>query len=133
MKIPQALVDELVAHAREEAPNECCGWVGARDGVATTVYRARNAYASPLRYQIAEEDTLRIYEEMDAAGEVVGATYHSHTRSLPIPSQTDVNEANPLLGDALYIIVGVMDSEPDVRAYRIERQQGHTPAELEIV
>ena len=132
MKLPQHVLDALVAHAREEAPNECCGWVGARDGVATTVYRARNKFASPLRYEIAEEDTHRIYLEMDEAGEEVGATYHSHTRSLPIPSQTDVNAANPLLGDALYIIVGVKDPEPDVRAFHIERGVGFTPADLVV-
>jgi [CysO sulfur-carrier protein]-S-L-cysteine hydrolase len=132
VRISRALLDELVAHARDEAPNECCGWIGARDGAATTVYRARNKFASPLRYEIAEEDTLRIFDAIDAAGEEIGATYHSHTRSAPVPSQTDVNQANPLLGSALYLIVGVADSEPDVRAYAIERASGFTPAELTV-
>jgi proteasome lid subunit RPN8/RPN11 len=132
VRLPQPLFDELVAHAREEAPNECCGWIGAKDGVATTLYRARNTFASPLRYEIDAGDTHRIFLAIDEAGEDVGATYHSHTRSLPIPSQTDVNAANPLLGDALYIIVGVKDPEPDVRAFRIERGAGFSPADLDI-
>lgn len=130
MRISQALLEELVAHAREEAPAECCGWIGGRDGTATTIYRARNEYASPLRYRIAEADTARIFDQIDAAGEDVVGTYHSHTRSDPIPSQTDVNEANPLLGDVDYVIVGVQGAEPDVRAWRIEHRKGFTPGEL---
>ena len=133
MRIPQSLLDELVAHARDEAPDECCGWIGARDGVATTVYRARNKFASPFRYEIAEEDTARIFEEIDEAGEEVGATYHSHTRSDPIPSETDVNAANPLLAHTLYLIVGVKDPDSaDVRAYRIRPRQGYDEAELQL-
>ena len=52
MRISRALIDELVAHAREDMPNECCGMVGGADGEARTVYRAENAEASPLRYSI---------------------------------------------------------------------------------
>ena len=47
MRIFQTMLDEIVAHAREEAPNECCGMIGARDGGAASLYRARNAEASP--------------------------------------------------------------------------------------
>ena len=60
MRIPRQIYDELLAHAREEAPNECCGMIGGADGVATTVYRARNAEASPLRYNLDPQDQFRI-------------------------------------------------------------------------
>ena len=130
MRIPQALIDQLVAHAREEAPNECCGWIGARDGVATTVYRARNEFSSPLRYRIHAEDTKDIFFAMDEAGEEALAAYHSHTRSAPIPSETDVNEAHPWVEN--YLIVGVSDAEAEVRAYRLERGSGFTPIELGV-
>ena len=117
MRIARDLYDEILAHAREDAPNECCGMIAARDGEAVRVYRAVNAAASPLRYEIDPQDQYRIEMEIEDAGLDLGAIYHSHTRSEPYPSQTDVNLAfHP---HAMYVIVGVAGEEPDVRAYRI--------------
>jgi [CysO sulfur-carrier protein]-S-L-cysteine hydrolase len=118
MRIPRSLVEEVVTHARDEAPNECCGMISARDGEAVAVHRARNAQASPLRYEIDGRDQLRILEQIDREGLQLGAIYHSHTRSDPVPSQTDINLAR-LWPDPLYVIVGVAGEEDDVRAFRI--------------
>jgi proteasome lid subunit RPN8/RPN11 len=117
VRIARELVDEIVAHAREEAPNECCGMVAAEDGRAVRVYRATNAAASPLRYEIEPRDQYRIEMAIEDAGMELGAIYHSHTRSDPYPSQTDVNLAfHP---HALYLIVGLVGDHPELRAYRI--------------
>ena len=117
MRISRALLDQIVAHARAEAPNECCGMVASEDGRAVEVYPAVNAAASPLRYEIDPADQYRIGMTIEDAGRDLGAIYHSHTRSEPYPSQTDVNLAfHP---DALYVIVGLASAEADVRAYRI--------------
>jgi proteasome lid subunit RPN8/RPN11 len=111
------MLDQVVAHALEDAPNECCGMIAAEDGRAVRVYRAENAAASPLRYEIEPRAQYRIEMEIDGSGLEIGAIYHSHTRSEPYPSQTDVNLAfHP---DALYVIVGVAGDEPEVRAFRI--------------
>src|SRR5512147_2470754 len=93
MKLSKDQIDELIAHAREEDPNECCGMIGARDGRATTIYRASNAEASPLRYNLDPTDQFRIMSEMEERGEDLGAIYHSHTKSPAYPSQTDINLA----------------------------------------
>ena len=112
------MLDQIVAQARAEAPNECCGIIGARDGGAVTVFPVRNAAASPLRYEMDPKDQLRVFEALDDAGLDVGAIYHSHTRSDPLPSQTDINLA--FYPDALYVILGVKDADrDDVRAWRI--------------
>jgi proteasome lid subunit RPN8/RPN11 len=121
MRIAKELYDEIVAHARTEAPNECCGMVASRDGHAARVYRATNVAASPLRYEIDGGEQFRIQMEIDDAGLDLGAIYHSHTRSEPYPSQTDINLA--FYPEALYVIVGLADSEPDVRAYSIRDGQ----------
>jgi [CysO sulfur-carrier protein]-S-L-cysteine hydrolase len=118
MRISRSMVEEVVAHAREEAPNECCGMIAARDGEAVAVHRARNAQASPLRYEIDGRDQFRILDALEREGLDLGAIYHSHTRSAPIPSQTDINLAR-LWPDPLYVIVGVAEEEPDVRAFHI--------------
>jgi len=121
VRISRQLLDEIVAHAREEAPNECCGMIAAADGRAVRVFRAVNAAASPLRYEVEPRDQFRIEMAIDDAGWDLGAIYHSHTRSAPYPSQTDINLAfHP---DSLYVIVGIAGGEPDVRAYRIVEGQ----------
>ena len=123
MRITREMLDEIAAHAREEAPNECCGMIGARDGAATSLYRARNAEASPLRYVVHPQDQFRIMERMDEHGEQLGAIYHSHTKSPAYPSQTDINLAEGW-PDPLYVICSIADAEaPDVRAFAI-RQGG---------
>ncbi|MEJ7892238.1 MAG: M67 family metallopeptidase [Solirubrobacteraceae bacterium] len=130
MRIPRALYDELIAHALEEAPNECVGMIAAREDEAVEVHRARNAAASPLRYEIDGMEQYRLQTAIEDAGLDLGAIYHSHTRSDPYPSQTDVNLA--FYPDSLCVIVGIKDRDaPDVRAYTIVDER-IAEAELEI-
>ena len=129
MRVAKDLYEEMIAHAREDAPNECCGMVASRDGEAVRVYRATNAAASPLRYEIDGAEQYRIQMDIDNAGLDLGAIYHSHTRTEPYPSQTDVNLA--FYPDALYIIVGLAQPDPDVRAFTIRDGQ-IIEAELEV-
>ena len=138
MKISRALYDELIAHARADAPNECCGMIASRDGEAVAVHRARNLAASPLRYEVHPQDLHRILDAIDGDGLELGAIYHSHTRSDPVPSQTDLNLARwgdsgePKFPGTLYIIVGVKGEEDDVRAWEIGAD-GHEQRELEVL
>jgi proteasome lid subunit RPN8/RPN11 len=134
LRISRRLYDEIVTHALEDAPDECCGIVASVDGEAVAVYRARNALASPLRYEMDASDQVRIQEEIDAQHWDYGAIYHSHVRSAPIPSQTDINmafipEVGPLWPGSIYIIVGIAGDQPDVRAWRIE---SNTPEEVAL-
>jgi proteasome lid subunit RPN8/RPN11 len=119
MRIAQSLIDEMVAHAREDLPNECCGMVGGKGDVATSVYRAENEFASPLRFGVASGDLFRITQtEMPDRDEELVAIYHSHTATPAFPSQTDVNMAEKSWPDAVWIIVSLENpDEPDVKGY----------------
>lgn len=121
MRIGRDLYDEMIEHAREQAPNECCGMLGSRDGRVVKLYRATNAAASPLRYEIDGADQYRIQMEIDDSELELGAIYHSHTRTEPYPSQTDINLA--FYPQALYVIVGLAGAEPEVRAFWIRSGQ----------
>lgn len=106
--------DELVTHAREEAPNECCGYLGATDGVVDQVVRAGNERSSPYGYEL-DPRSLLAANTLDDDGHGV-AIYHSHPRSPAEPSQTDINLAT--YPHWTYVIVS-LDGEPSVRAWRI--------------
>ncbi len=121
MRIARELYDEIVAHARADAPNECCGMIATRDGEAVKIYPAANAAASPLRYEIDGAEQYRIQMAIDDAGLDLGAIYHSHTRSDPYPSQTDINLA--FYPDSVYLIVGVAKEQAEVRAFEIRDGQ----------
>jgi proteasome lid subunit RPN8/RPN11 len=121
MKLTKGQIDELIAHAREEDPNECCGLIGGSDGEATTLYKARNAEASPLRYNLDPADQFRIMTAMEEKGEDLVAIYHSHTKSPAYPSQTDINLA--AYPDAMTVIVSLKEGEEPVRAYLIRDSQ----------
>jgi len=117
MRISQGLVDEMVAHAREDLPNECCGMVGGRDGEATVVVRVANAAASPLRYEMDPQEQYDALKAIEDGGGELLAIYHSHTKSAAYPSQTDVNQA-VAWPEQVYVIVSLRDAEaPDVKAY----------------
>jgi [CysO sulfur-carrier protein]-S-L-cysteine hydrolase len=120
VRIARELYEQIVAHARAEAPNECCGVVAINgDDGARDVFPARNKFASPLRFEIDERDLIRIWTAIDERDLELGAIYHSHTRTSPEPSQTDINGAAQWPG-ALWIIVGLAGEEPDVRTWAIE-------------
>ncbi|MEX0992981.1 MAG: M67 family metallopeptidase [Solirubrobacterales bacterium] len=120
MVLPAEMIEEIVHHAREQAPNECCGIIATRDGAATKLYRATNSEASPFRFVIDSRDQLRVTSDIEDNGWELGAIYHSHTRSAAYPSQTDVNFAVAWPGVA-WVIVSLEDpEEPSVKAFMID-------------
>lgn len=121
MRISPDLIDAVVAHAREEAPNECCGMIAADDGRAVDVVRATNAAASPLRFEIDGQELHDLLTAIEAEHEL-GGIYHSHTRSAPYPSQTDINFARFWPG-LVWLIVGLAGEEAEVRAFRIDESR----------
>ena len=121
LTLPRDFIDEMVAHAREDAPDECCGIIAGKDGTAVKLFRAKNAEASPYRYSVDPQDLFRIHREADENGWDFLAIYHSHTASEAYPSPTDVRLA--FWPESYYILVSLMDAQPAVRAFRIEDER----------
>jgi len=137
VKIAAELLAEIVAHAQEIPKIECCGVVavaaaGAGDAsakTATRVYRAENIHASALKFEIDPIELLKLNNAIDDEGWEIGAIYHSHVRSAPYPSQTDIGFAASWPG-VEWIIVGLASGEqPDVRSYLID---GAEVSEVEL-
>lgn len=126
MQIDSELLEQVIAHAREEAPNECCGVLAVELGPpvrAVRAYRALNTAASPLRFEIDGREVLSLIERIEGEGLELGAIYHSHTRTAPYPSQTDINFAAHWPG-VEWLIVGLSaDEAPQARSYLIDDGQ----------
>jgi proteasome lid subunit RPN8/RPN11 len=111
----QAHWDAMGAHALEEAPNECCGYLRAHDGAVEEVFRSRSVRKSRYAYELDPQSLLRA-NDLDEEGFEVGV-YHSHPRSPAEPSQTDVNLAR--YPHWTYLIVSLQAADPHIRAWRI--------------
>jgi [CysO sulfur-carrier protein]-S-L-cysteine hydrolase len=117
LSLPEALRDEIVAHARAGLPNEACGILGGREGEATSFHPTRNEDESPYRYSVHRDDLVRVWAELDDADDEIVGIYHSHTRSAPYPSRTDVELAT--WPEAAYVIVALRQGPPELAAFRL--------------
>ena len=141
-RIPRAIYDEMVAHAREDLPNEACGMVHARDGVPIEVHRVRNVAASPYRYEMDPLRMMKLETQRDDTGETLFAIYHSHVASEARPSPTDVRMAffppgemhrEPMYPTTYYILVSLGSDPASVRAFFIRTGGVVDEEEIEVV
>lgn len=131
LKIPKSIHDRILAHAKAEAPNECCGLLAGKDGAVETIYAMTNADHSPVRYMIDPKEQFAVFKEMRAKETELVAIYHSHPHTQAYPSATDVRLA--YYPDAVYLIVSLENpARPVMKAYRIVDNKISTEA-FEIV
>ena len=123
------VADEVLVHAREELPNEACGLLSGdlTAGRATSYHRARNAEASPLRYNVHPDDLVRIVFAIDEAGEDLVAIFHSHTHTPAVPSPTDRRSAQ--YPGVFYLLATLAEEDAipasALRAWRIHGGQSY--------
>src|SRR4051812_33002067 len=128
LTLTQATYDAIVAHAREDHPDEACGVVAGPEGSdrPERFIPMLNAARSPTFYEFDSGDLLRLYREMDDRDEEPVVIYHSHTATEAYPSRTDVGLASE--PNAHYVLVstryrgeqtGLADDEVEFRSFRI--------------
>ncbi|HTP41401.1 MAG TPA: M67 family metallopeptidase [Nitrospiria bacterium] len=119
LSIPKPIFEELLAHARDEAPNEACGILAGRNGSVTHIYRVKNGDPNPeIRYLMDNREQLWVQKNMRHNGLELTAIYHSHPKSEAYPSATDVKLA--FYPEAAYLLVSLADpARPVARAFRI--------------
>ncbi|MFQ5781330.1 MAG: Mov34/MPN/PAD-1 family protein [Nitrospiria bacterium] len=131
LKIPKRILDEMIAHARSDAPNECCGLLAGKEGRIEEIYPMSNLPAEDpkivdlnvpadrrFRYVMDPKAQLRAFKEMRENGTELLAIYHSHPHSPAYPSATDVRLA--FYPEAHYLIISLEDKNaPQVRSFRI--------------
>jgi proteasome lid subunit RPN8/RPN11 len=131
--VPAGLLERVVAHARAELPDECCGLLAGviADGVGTAAewLPITNALASPAEYETDARDLLAAFRRMREAGLELLAVYHSHPTSDPVPSRRDVDRNT--YGEAVVHVIVGLRGEPAVQAWWLN-EDGYRPAEWEM-
>ena len=90
LELPREMVDQVIAHARRDHPDECCGVIAGRDGRVTRLFEMDNADRSPTGFTFDSQQWLKVYRDIDDADEDQLVVYHSHTATEAYPSRTDI-------------------------------------------
>lgn len=110
LRIARSLVEEIIAHARREAPDECWGLLAGVGDRVLGVFPCENGAEPeerPFRYRTEPKSQRLADDAIGARGWQILGIYHSHTHTQPFPSPTDIAEANPFLGDIAYVLVSL--------------------------
>ena len=116
--VPGPIRDEIIAHARDHFPRECCGILAGKQGGIMQLYRLTNLEQGVDRYLFDDEEFYKAYWEIENRGEELLAVYHSHPVTVAYPSKTDV--AFAFWPEAVYLICSLEHvDDPVIRGYRI--------------
>jgi len=127
--LTQAVLDEMISHARELAPVECCGYVAGQDGVADLVIKMTNIDNSPEHFSFDPKEQFSSVKTMRQQGKSLMVVYHSHPES---PARLSEEDLRLLIDpDMVYIIVSLLGDSPDVKAFRTFEGQS-VPVNLHI-
>ena len=120
LEIPQSMVDTIVAHARRDHPDECCGIIAGKDGRPSRLFEMQNAERSPTGFEFDSAQWLAVYRDIENADEDFHVVYHSHTMTEAYPSRTDIRWSltTPF---AHWLLVSTRSpDELEIRAYTID-------------
>ena len=117
MKIPQNVIEELIAQAKKDAPNESSGYLLGMDDNVTENYWMENIDHSPEHFSFAPKDQFAALRYAREKGLIILANWHSHPASPSRPSQEDLRLANdPTIR---YAILSLLDGEPKLNSFKI--------------
>lgn len=113
------MYDEIIAHARQEFPRECCGVISGRAGLPEKLHALRNIAEGNVFYEIDPVQLMDLeFKEFEKDNSEIVAIYHSHPASKAYPSRTDVELA--FWPQAVYLICSLENPEqPYIRGFRI--------------
>lgn len=131
LRIPRAIYEEMIAHARADFPLEACGILGGGDCGAESIHPMTNTDLSNEHFMMEPREQFAVIRELRSKGLGMVSIYHSHPETAARPSPEDIRLA--LTPDVSYVIVSLAEpAEPDVKSYRIAGGVV-TPEEIEMV
>jgi proteasome lid subunit RPN8/RPN11 len=112
------MIDQVLAHARRDHPDECCGVIAGKGGIATRVFEMDNAERSPTGFTFDSAQWLTVYRALDDADEEPWVVYHSHTATEAYPSRTDIRWS-ATAGFPYWLLVSTRSGDDEIRAFTI--------------
>ncbi|WP_459838159.1 M67 family metallopeptidase [Halanaerobaculum tunisiense] len=135
IELPSKLYEELVDHAREEFPKECCGLVA---GLFTDeklevkeVFPMTNLDDSAEHFSMDPKEQFEVVKEIRGSGYEMIGNYHSHPFTPSRPSEEDKKLAYDQ--EAIYFILSLAGEEPVLKAFSIKEQQTVSEIEIELI
>lgn len=117
MKIKKDIIEQIIAHAKKELPNEACGYLAGNEGVVTNSYQLTNIDHSPEHFSFDPAEQFQTVKNARGHGIQILANYHSHPLTPARPSIEDIRLAyDP---DISYVIISLANGSADVKAFKI--------------
>ena len=131
LRIPKTIYQGMLEHARREWPLECCGILSGREKTVQKAFELKNTEESPVLYSMAPQEQIKVFEEMDKESMEMIAIYHSHPKTIPFPSETDVKLA--FYPDVSSVIISLKEEEnPVMKAFQIGKEAIYLE-EIEVI
>ncbi len=131
VRIPRAIYEKMIDHAKKESPLECCGILSGKGKTVQKVFEVPNAEKSPARYSMSPLDQLKAFDEIEKESMEMVAVYHSHPRTIPFPSETDVKLA--FYPEISSVIISLKEEDhPVMKAFSIGKDAIY-PEEIEVI
>jgi proteasome lid subunit RPN8/RPN11 len=131
VRIPKSIYQRMVEHARREWPLECCGILSGKDKTVEKAFELQNAEGSTVRYSMSPREQMSVFEEMEKESMKMIAIYHSHSHTIPFPSEMDVKLA--FYPDLVSVIISLKEEgNPVMKAFRIGKEAIYLE-EIEVI
>lgn len=129
LRVTKQALTAMIEHCRGDYPNEACGILAGRDGLATETIPMRNLHASPSSYEMDPKEQLSVQRRLRMDGLDILAIYHSHVATEAFPSRRDIERATAIQDffGGHYVVVTLRDPTPRARAFKI--RDGHAREE----
>ena len=119
LKIPEYIVNKIIAQGLRDAPVEACGILAGQNGQIEEIYQMTNTDNSNEHFTMLPEEQFKATKDIRNKGIKMLAIYHTHPETPARPSQEDVRLA--LTPDVVYVIASLVDIEkPDIKGFLIE-------------
>jgi proteasome lid subunit RPN8/RPN11 len=131
LRIPKMIFQAMLDHAKRESPLECCGILGGKDKTVIRSFELQNTEKSPMLYSMSPQEQMKVFEEMERESMEMIATYHSHPKTIPFPSETDVKLT--FYPDVSSVIISLKEEgNPVTKSFQIRKEAIYLE-EIEVI
>ncbi len=131
LRIPKPIYQKMLDHAKRESPLECCGILSGKEKTVQKAFELKNTEESPVLYSMSPQEQMKVFEEIEKESMEMIAIYHSHPKTIPFPSETDVKLT--FYPDVSSVIISLKEEEnPVMKAFQISKEAIYLE-EIEVI